>query len=108
MRRILVLLFGAIALEAKVEVESDFPGGSVVVDALDEEARTLRFRPMNYKNKGWACWWYFKVSGLTQGDVWKLSLNGSGFAAPARASVSSDGKTWKHTPPGKRSGKLHN
>ena len=45
-------VIGSIALEAKVEVESDFPGGSVVVDQLDEETRTLRFRPMNYKNKG--------------------------------------------------------
>ena len=41
MRGILVLLFGAIALDAKVEVKSDFPGGSVVVAALNEEARAL-------------------------------------------------------------------
>ena len=31
----------------------------------------------------------------------------SGFAAPKHASLSSDGKTWKHSAPGKRSGKLH-
>ena len=47
---------------------------------------------MNYKNKGWACWWSFKVSGLKAGAVWKLKLQGSGFAAPRRASVSPDGK----------------
>ena len=106
-RSALALIFGCIALKAKVEVKSDFPGGSVVVDALDEEARTLRFRPMNYKNKGWACWWSFKVSGLKPGEVWRLGLQGSGFAVPKRASISSDGKTWKHSAPGKRSGKLH-
>ena len=106
-RSALGIFFGGLALEAKVEVDSDFPGGSVVVDALDEKARTLRFRPMNYKNKGWACWWHFKVSGLKPGEIWKLSLQGSGFAVPKRASVSSDGKTWKHSAPGKRSGKLH-
>ena len=104
---LLVAVIGSIALDAKVEVNSDFPGGSVVVDELDEEARTLRFRPMNYKNKGWACWWQFKVSGLKPGEVWKLSLHGSGFAVPKRASISSDGKTWKHSAPGKRSGKFH-
>jgi len=106
-RSALAIFFGGLALEAKVEVKSDFPGGSVVVDALDEKARTLRFRPKNYKNKGWACWWFFKVSGLKPGEVWKLALQGSGFAVPKRASVSSDGKTWKHSPPGKRSGKFH-
>ena len=103
----LAIFFGGLALEAKVEVQSDFPGGSVVVDALNEEARTLLFRPMNYKNKGWACWWSFQVSGLKPGDVWKLGLQGSGFAVPKRASVSADGKTWKHSAPGKRSGKFH-
>jgi hypothetical protein len=107
LRILLASAIGSVALEAEVQVESDFPGGSVMVEELDVKTRTLRFRPMNHKGKGWACWWYFKVSGLTQGEVWKLSLNGSGFAAPARASVSSDGKTWKHTPPGRRSGKLH-
>jgi hypothetical protein len=106
-RSVLAIFFGGLALEAKVEVKSDFPGGSVVVDALDEKVHTLRFRPMNYKNKGWACWWSFKVSGLKPGDVWKLGLQGSGFAVPKRASVSTDGKTWKHSAPGKRSGKFH-
>ena len=106
-RLVLVLLFVSIALEAKVDVASDFSGGSVVVDELDEKARTLRFRPKNYKNKGWACWWSFKVSGMKPGEIWKLSLQGSGFAVPKRASVSSDGKTWKQSPPGKRSGKFH-
>ncbi|MBT3636485.1 MAG: zinc carboxypeptidase, partial [Opitutae bacterium] len=79
-RALLAFAIGSIALEAKVQVESDFPGGSVVVDKLDEKARFLRFRPMNYKNKGWACWWSFKVSGLKPGEIWKLSLQGSGFA----------------------------
>jgi hypothetical protein len=108
LRILLASAIGSIALEAKVQVEADFPGGSVVVEELDEKAQLLRFHPMNHKGKGWACWWYFKVSGLTPGDVWKLSLNGSGFAAPARASVSSDNKTWKHTPTGRRSGKRIN
>ena len=45
MRGVLVLLFASIALDAKVEVGSDFPGGSVVVDALDEEARTFGSAP---------------------------------------------------------------
>jgi hypothetical protein len=103
---LLAFAIGSIALQAKVQVDADFPGGSVVVEELDPEKRLLRFRPMNHKGKGWACWWYFKVSGLTPGEVWKLSLNGLGFAAPSQASVSSDDKTWKHTSPGKRSGKL--
>ena len=99
---LLTFAIGTATLQAKVQVESDFPGGSVIVEELDPEKRMLRFRPMNHKGKGWACWWYFKVSGLMPGEVWKLSLNGSGFAAPRQASLSSDNKTWKHTSPGKR------
>ena len=59
---------------------------------------------MNYKNKGWACWWSFKVSGLKPGE--SQGLQGSNFAVPKRASVSTDAKPWKHSAPGKRSGKL--
>ena len=103
---LLTFAIGTATLQAKVQVESDFPGGSVIVEELNPEKRMLRFRPMNHKGKGWACWWYFKMSGLKRGDGWKLSLNGSGFAAPAKASVSPDDKTWKHTAPGKRTGKL--
>ena len=68
---LLPFAIGTTALPAKVQVEADFPGGSVVVEELDEKVRMLRFRPMNHKGKGWACWWYFKVSGLTPGKVWK-------------------------------------
>jgi hypothetical protein len=103
---LLAFAIGSIALQAEVQVEADFSGGSVVIEELDPEKRILRFHPMNHKGKGWACWWYFKMSGLTPDEIWKLSLNGSGFAAPSQASVSSDDKIWKHTSPGKRSGKL--
>ena len=74
---LLAFTIGTAALQAKVQVDADFPGGSIIVEELDPEKRLLRFRPMNHKGKGWACWWYFKVSGLTSGEVWKLSLNGS-------------------------------
>lgn len=101
-----VVTAGHGSLSADVKVDADFSGGSVVVEELDEDERRLRFRPMAYPYKGWACWWHFKVTGLRADETWKFALNGSGFAAPARASLSVDGKNWRHTEKGSRAGKL--
>ncbi|MEW6306799.1 MAG: M14 family zinc carboxypeptidase [Verrucomicrobiota bacterium] len=71
--------------------------------------------------RGWPCWWYFRVDGLGKDERLTLSLTGSdrparnsgkdtgkplasGWAMPARAAFSTDGKTWQHTAPGKREG----
>jgi len=115
----LVLAKGASALT----VESDFEGASVKVISADEKTQTLRFMPGGDPNRGWPCWWFFRVSGLDAEKPLTLELQGSDaimpqaqgapstkplapeWAMPRRASVSSDGgKTWRHTEPGRKDG----
>lgn len=109
------------ALADELKVSSDFEGGSVRVVSVDSERRTIAFTPGGDPNRGWPCWWFFRLDGLSDGQTATLELSGSpaparnngrdtgkpldsGWAMPERASVSSDGVSWRHTEPGERAG----
>jgi hypothetical protein len=87
----------------ELAVESDFPGGSVHVDAIDQKARALRVQPADHPGKGWRCWWFFKVTGIEPGETLTLTVKGGGFALPHQAAWSLDGQSWRQTARGKRS-----
>jgi len=91
------------ARAGELAVESDFPGGSVHVDAIDQEARSLRIQPADHPGKGWRCWWFFKVTGIEPGETLTLTVKGGGFALPNQAAWSLDGRNWRQTARGKRS-----
>ena len=99
---LMVTFFLLSALQLKVD--ADFPGGSVRVEKIDQEARLVRFQPAAYEGRGWVCWWYFKLTGITPGETITLDVGGGGFARPDQATLSTDGKTWKHTAPAERRG----
>ena len=86
-------------------LDNDFPGGNIHPLNLDTESRILRFRTDKHKNRGWDCWWYFKMDGLLPGDTWEFQLEGSGFTTPQRAAYSTDNQTWHQTTKGIRMGK---
>ncbi len=64
--------------------------------------------------RGWPCWWYFRIDGITPGETITLRLRGSTatlekqkplwdfWAMPTQATFSIDGKTWQHTKIGRR------
>jgi hypothetical protein len=95
-------------------VESDFEGASIRVLEIDEAARSVSFMPGGDPVRGWPCWWYFRVDGITAGETITLRLRGStaalekqkplsaSWAMPAQATFSIDGETWLHTEKGKR------
>src|SRR5262245_1392067 len=95
-------------------VESDFEGASVAAVEIDEAARSISFMPGGDPQRGWPCWWYFRVSGITPGETITLRLRGSTataarpgapparplspvWATPTQATFSVDGITWQHT-----------
>ena len=108
MIRTLIIAWSVLGLilpvRAKVKVSAEFPGGSVKVESMDAVSRVLRFKPAAHKNRGWDCWWYFKVSGLGPGAEWTFDLGGTGFAAPRQAAFSTNNRDWKQTAPGRREG----
>jgi hypothetical protein len=96
-------------------VESDFEGASVAGVEIDESARSVSFMPGGDPQRGWPCWWYFRVGDITPGETITLRLRGSdalmprtepqkplvsSWATPERATFSMAGKTWHHTDPG--------
>ena len=109
------------AAAADLRVSTDFEGGSAKVVSIDQAARVIHFMPDGNPQRGWPCWWYLRVDGVAKGESVALDLaasdrptrnNGqdtgkplaSSWAMPARATYSTDGKTWQHTAPGKREG----
>jgi hypothetical protein len=88
----------------ELKVLTDFPGGSAWVEGIDVRTRTLRITPTPHRDRGWACWWYFRLTGVRPGETITLDVGTDGFAKPDRAFFSADRRTWKQTAPGVRQG----
>jgi hypothetical protein len=110
-----------IAATQPLTVSAGFEGASVANVEIDQTARSIGFMPGGDPARGWPCWWYFRVDGVTPGETLTLRLRGSPatvatpgaalyrpldpkWAMPARATCSSDGRTWGHTGRGARDG----
>ncbi|MFO0816329.1 MAG: M14-type cytosolic carboxypeptidase [Pirellulales bacterium] len=121
MRECLPLLLCLLPVVVQAEpltVASDFEGASVRVFSIDAAERSISFTPGGDANRGWPCWWYFRVDGLTPGETLTLRLQGSQsitnkpgakplsptWAMPVHANWSTDGKSWQVTAPGKKEG----
>ena len=99
-----------------LSVGSDFEGASVRVLEIDDATRSISFMPGGDPERGWPCWWYFRVDGITSGETITLRLHAStatleqqkplsaSWAMPAQATFSIDGETWLHTDKGQRQG----
>jgi hypothetical protein len=116
-----VLLLGVSAPAMDLQVRTDFEGGSVRVESIDQASRVIRFMPGGDPERGWPCWWYLRVDGVARGERLTLDLAGSdlpvrnqgqstskplaaSWAMPSRAAFSTDGRTWRQTEPGQRAG----
>lgn len=85
-------------------VETSFPGGSGEVVTIDQQRRHIKLLPTKHEGRGWACWWYVRVSGLAIGEVVSLEVGRAPWATPTRAAFSSDNKSWQQTAAGQREG----
>lgn len=116
----MVMLAGLSCGQAEADTfsaTSDFEGGSGDIKSVDQATGTIVFEPSANPKRGWPCWWYIKVSGIGAGQTITLNLGASSvrmhnnqllsssWAMPLRATFSTDGKTWRHTAPGKKQGK---
>lgn len=88
----------------ELAVTADFPGGSAKVELFDQAARLVRIVPGSDPDRGWVCWWYFKLSGIEPGETIALDVGTGAWATPDRASFSLDNRTWTHTAAGERQG----
>lgn len=117
---LIAISMASFAAEA-LTVESNFEGASVSAVEIDNTARSVSFMPGGDPMRGWPCWWYFKVNGITPGETITLRLRGStavtsvpggplvkplasSWAMPEMATFSTDGKSWLHTEKGVKEG----
>ncbi|MCE9604716.1 MAG: zinc carboxypeptidase [Planctomycetia bacterium] len=118
-----ILVFACRAADAAepLVVEADFEGGSVRTIEIDDVARRIDFMPGGSPERGWPCWWFFRVKGITPGESISLRLRASSttvdrpgaplskplspvWAQVDRATYSTDGETWHRTEKGVRQG----
>ena len=66
---LVVLAAASPAPAADLKVVTDFPGGSARVEGIDQKTRTVRIVPTPHADRGWVCWWYFKLEGVEKGET---------------------------------------
>lgn len=98
----LLLTVPVVRAQPALKVAADFPGGSVSVEQIDQEKRLLRVAPHPYIDRGWQCWWYFKVEGIVPGETITLDVGSGPYATPDRPHLSLDNKDWQQGEPGQR------
>lgn len=108
MKHLLCLLtfHALLPLHAEIRLSTDFEGGNAEVVTLDQAAKTLRIMPALHEGRGWPCWWYFRLDGLTPGEPITLEVQAqtkpfretrvlaASWCQPKHAWLSSDGETW--------------
>ncbi len=116
-----LLSLGATRLGAALAVSTNFESGSARVLAADPDTQTIRIMPAGDPQRGWPCWWYLRVDGIDTAKPLTLEVVASSAIVPAhgpkkagrlaaawsfpeRATFSTNGTRWAHTPPGERRG----
>jgi len=85
-----------------LQVHTDFPGGSGQVIRIDQDKRVIRLRPSSHPGRGWACWWYVRLSGTRPGEAIACEIEGTPWAWPKRAAIRAADGTWGQTAAGRR------
>jgi hypothetical protein len=88
-----------------LRIETGFPSGSGVVEEIDQQRRQIRLSPTPHENRGWVCWWFVKITGITPGETITVDVGDAPWATPDRGAFSLDGSRWRQTEPGRRNGK---
>ncbi|TVQ00428.1 MAG: zinc carboxypeptidase [Planctomycetaceae bacterium] len=110
----LIVFAGTPAALGQLTVSADFPGGSaeVLVIDVDSEIASIEVRPKLRYDRGWPCWWYFRVDGAVAGQRLNVTVRANqepfregrtlspAWALPRRAAISSDNVHWSQTDPG--------
>ncbi|WP_162006588.1 M14-type cytosolic carboxypeptidase [Roseimaritima sediminicola] len=93
-------------------VSSDFPGGSAELRELNAAEGYLEIAPAYHDQRGWPCWWYFRVDGAQRGQQLTVRITpstqsfregrrlGAAWSLPQRAAISTDDVHWQQTEPG--------
>ena len=97
---------------AEISVSTDFEGGSAAIVAIDQAKPQVRIMPRSHEGRGWPCWWYLQIDGLTPGQNLHLevqaqtkpyrdqSVLSNVWCQPKHAWTSADNRHWTPSDPG--------
>lgn len=97
-----------------LRVSTDFPGGAADVSLIDAAKGEIQLSPPVVEDRGWPCWWYVRIEGLTPGQNLAVKVSAAkqpyregallvgDWSLPERAAISVDNVVWTQTPSGKR------
>lgn len=128
MRKLLLFFFLFLIYKSSIcqtlKVSTDFESGSAKVLSLNQETQTIRITPAGDPKRGMPNWWYLRIDGVEMNKPLtlevaaieepipmgplgrKIAKLSPSWTWPAQAAFSTDGKTWKHTTEGKKTGQL--
>ena len=106
---------------AALTVSTNFEGGSANVLAIGDNPQSVHIEPGGDPDRGWPCWWFFRVDGVNPSQPLEVKVTASGatlpailghqarklspaWALPRCAAISDDGRAWSRTAPGERRG----
>lgn len=105
---------GQEAIVQTLRVSTDFSGGAADVSRIDATQGEIDLSPPVAEGRGWPCWWYVRIDGLTPGQKLSVKVTAAkqpyregallagDWSLPERAAISEDDVLWTQTPPGKR------
>lgn len=97
---LVVLLAAAESVRGELRVSSDFENGSAVVDGIDQDSATIRIHPAGDPQRGWPCWWYFRVDGITPGQTVHVEIDRTTANLPVGTGAGNEGRplnpVWSH------------
>ena len=113
----LVVLVTTSPADAEIIVSADFEGGSAVLLSKDDDSQVVHIQPRVQPGRGWPCWWYCRIDGLSPEKPLKLKVSAAtepfrdkrvldaSWVLPDQVAFSTDNEQWRHTPRGNREGK---
>ena len=109
---VVFLVASSVFADDGIRISADFEGGSANVISVDQELATISIQPATLPERGWPCWWFVRLDGLTIGQTITLKVSSSSAAyrenlvlpanwsLPDQASISShetDRSGWQQT-----------
>lgn len=104
------------AVPTTLSLSTGFPGGSAEVRSLNPETGEIHIHPTLHDQRGWPCWWYFRLDGLKPGQKLTLKVSSNprtfrgserldpSWSQPNCAALSTDNVNWEQTSPGRKQG----
>jgi hypothetical protein len=79
---VLAVMSPVVSAASPITTSASFVGGSAEVQSIDSGTGVIQISPALREGRGWPCWWYFRIDGLTNGQ--RITVNVAANPRPFR------------------------